>query len=120
MVDQLTVNIPLLPGFIFGGLGMQEMVIVAVVAVLLFGKNLPNVARTFGRHYNEFKKSLGEISSEFKNATKDIETTISDTNNEISQSFTSSYDDYDDFEEASAPKFEPPPSEPIEDNSSTS
>ncbi|MGY8770700.1 MAG: Sec-independent protein translocase subunit TatA/TatB [Pirellulales bacterium] len=79
MVDQLSMNIPVLSGFIFGGLGMQELVIVAVVAVLLFGKNLPTVARTFGRHYSEFKKGLGEISSEFKNATGDIQSTITDT-----------------------------------------
>ena len=104
----------------FGFLGMQELVIVAVLAVLLFGKNLPTVARTFGRHYSEFKKGLGEISSEFKNASKDIETSITDTTNEIGSNYTSNYDDYDDFEEASAPKFEPPPSEPIEESSSTS
>ncbi|MCH7729765.1 MAG: twin-arginine translocase TatA/TatE family subunit, partial [Planctomycetes bacterium] len=40
----------ILLGF-FGGLGMQEFVIIAIVAVLLFGQKLPTVARTMGNHY---------------------------------------------------------------------
>ena len=41
------ISMPLLLGFI-GGMGMQEVAIVGVIAILLFGKNLPGVARTVG------------------------------------------------------------------------
>ena len=36
------------------GLSVQELVIVGVVAVLLFGKNLPDVAKKFGGMYRDF------------------------------------------------------------------
>ena len=32
----------------FGGIGMNEMVIIGIVAVVLFGKQLPSVARSLG------------------------------------------------------------------------
>jgi sec-independent protein translocase protein TatA len=88
------------------GLGMGEMIIVGVVAILLFGKNLPSVAKSLGYSYREFKKGLSDITSSV-----DI---MSDTSYTPPKSSRSArrYDDYDDREEATAPKFEPPPSEP--------
>ncbi len=88
------------------GLGMQELIIVGIVAVLLFGKRLPEVARSMGKSYNEFRKGLN-----------DIQTSI-DYSEPYSPSVTSSgagdagYDDFDDGDEPTAPKFEPPSSEP--------
>ena len=40
---------PILLGFGFGGIGPMEMVIVGIVAVLLFGKRLPEVGRSLGK-----------------------------------------------------------------------
>ena len=45
------------------GLGPTEFVIVAIVAVLLFGKRLPEVARSLGGSYQQFRKGLAEIQS---------------------------------------------------------
>jgi sec-independent protein translocase protein TatA len=90
------------------GLGIQEMVIVGVVAILLFGKNLPGVARQLGSSYREFRKGLFDLQSSL-NVIDD------DTPNYKTKAKTysaSSYDDYDDYEEATAPKFEPPPADP--------
>ena len=36
------------------GLSFQELLIIGVVAVLLFGKNLPDVAKKFGGTFNFF------------------------------------------------------------------
>ena len=88
------------------GLGMQELIIVGIVAVLLFGKRLPEVAKSMGKSYNEFRKGLN-----------DIQTSIdySDSYTGSSAATTTSnnyYDDYDESDEPAAPKFEPPPSEP--------
>ena len=40
------------------GMGVQEFAIVAVVAILLFGKRLPEVARSFGASYRQFRQGL--------------------------------------------------------------
>ncbi|WP_234824245.1 Sec-independent protein translocase subunit TatA/TatB [Bremerella cremea] len=97
---------PLIFGFL-PGVGMQELAVIGVVAILLFGKNLPGVAKTFGKTYGDFKRGLSDIQSEFNNATRDVEGSIN--NGYSSKSTPAKLDDYDDFEEASAPKFEPPP-----------
>ena len=44
-------------GFI-GGMGFMEMALLGMVAVLLFGKNLPDVARKLGGTYQQFRKGL--------------------------------------------------------------
>jgi sec-independent protein translocase protein TatA len=40
------------------------LIIVGVVAVLLFGKRLPEVGRSFGRGIAEFKKGLHDVQDE--------------------------------------------------------
>jgi TatA/E family protein of Tat protein translocase len=43
---------------IFDNLGMGELMVVAVVALLLFGKRLPEVASQAGSTLAKFRKSL--------------------------------------------------------------
>lgn len=44
------------------GIGMQELVIVLIVALLVLGpKRLPEVARALGRGVREFRKATQEI-----------------------------------------------------------
>ena len=85
------------------GLGMQELIIIGVVAVLLFGSRLPEVARSFGKSYSEFRKGLSDIQTQMD---------VTSPSNYVSHSSSSSSYDYDDYEEATAPKFEPPPAAP--------
>jgi len=89
------------------GLGFQELLIVGVVAVLLFGKRLPEVAKQFGAQYREFRKGLGEFQSQV-DFTDAYNSTPAKT-----KSSRKSYSDYDDHDEVSAPKFEPPPAAPV-------
>lgn len=44
-------------------LGPMEMMIVMGLAVLLFGKRLPEVGRSLGKGIVEFKKGLNEVTS---------------------------------------------------------
>lgn len=44
------------------GLGPAELAIVAVLAVVLFGRNLPATARSVGQSFKEFKKALKDES----------------------------------------------------------
>jgi sec-independent protein translocase protein TatA len=93
------------------GLGMNELVIIGIVAILLFGKRLPEVARSWGKSYAEFRRGLSDIQSQMDMS--DVYSTRPSTS--YTSSPSSSSDDYDDYDEASAPKFEPPPSEPQEE-----
>lgn len=89
------------------GLGMQEVVIIGIIAVLLFGKRLPEVAKSMGKSYKQFRQGLAEIQS-----TVDVSDSYRSRSSYSSSSRSRSNDDYDDYDEATAPKFEPPPSEP--------
>ena len=90
------------------GMGMQELVVIGIIAVLLFGKKLPEVARSMGKSYQQFKSGLSDIQSSV-----DVPDTYSSSpSSSGGYPNSSSYDDYDDFDEATAPKFEPPPAEP--------
>ena len=84
------------------GLGMQELIIVGIVAVLLFGRKLPEVAKSLGSSYRQFREGLNDVKSQVD---------LHDTGYSSSTGSYTSYDDFDDQDEATAPKFEPPPSE---------
>jgi sec-independent protein translocase protein TatA len=46
---------------IIGGLGMQELIIVLVILLLLFGSTrLPQLAKGMGKSIREFKKGVSE------------------------------------------------------------
>jgi sec-independent protein translocase protein TatA len=81
----------------------MEMLIIGVIAVLLFGKRLPEVGRSVGKGILEFKKGLRGIEEELHKATY--------ASVESSSSRPSVSDEAEDREEATAPKFEPPPEE---------
>ena len=56
-------------GSVLGYLGMPggwEIVIVLMIALLLFGKRLPELARNLGRGISEFKGGLHDINSEIQ------------------------------------------------------
>jgi sec-independent protein translocase protein TatA len=47
------------------GLGPLEIVVIGAIAVMLYGKRLPEVGRTVGRTLGEFRRQWGELSREF-------------------------------------------------------
>ena len=88
------------------GLGPSEFIIVGIVAILLFGKNLPQHVAKFAKMYREFRRGLSDIQSQI-DFTGDL---TSDTPSKPKPRKT--YSDGDDYDEPSAPKFDPPPSPP--------
>jgi sec-independent protein translocase protein TatA len=96
-------------------MGPTEMIIVGIIAVLLFGRKLPEVARSLGTSYREFRKGLNELQSQVN--TREIYNSVTATPSYKSYSETTSKStaegsDVDDHGEPTAPKFEPPPAEP--------
>lgn len=87
------------------GLSPMELVIVAVVAILMFGKNLPQVLGKAGKYYRDFRRTLGELQSQV-DFTGELDSTAP------AAKPRKTYREYDDHDEVSAPKFEPPPAPP--------
>ena len=78
------------------------MLVLGALAVLLFGERLPEVARSIGKGLMEVKKGMHGIQEEIENAVNSA-TTVDTTSH-------SPYQEPENREEATGPKFEPPPS----------
>ncbi len=91
------------------GMGPTELVIAGIVAVLLFGSKLPEVARSLGSSYRQFRDGLSELQSHVQ---YDLNTPPP------SKTSHAPIDDDEDegYAESAAPKFEPPPAESSDAN----
>ncbi len=91
----------------FPQLGLLEMLIVMGVAVLLFGKRLPEVGRSLGRGIIEFKKGLNGVTDELDSSSSGGMSSYSSN-----YGSTRRYDETprgdSGYTEASVPKFELP------------
>ena len=50
----------------FSGLGYTEMMLFGIIALILFGSRLPEVARNFGRSYRELRSKVDDFKREFR------------------------------------------------------
>ncbi|TFH64566.1 MAG: twin-arginine translocase TatA/TatE family subunit [Candidatus Zixiibacteriota bacterium] len=58
----------------FGGLGMQELLVIFLIILLLFGaKRIPDIAQGLGRGIRDFKKAMKDTSDEVTKSAPDDE-----------------------------------------------
>ena len=104
---------------LFGLLGLpapMQLLVLLVLAVLLFGRNLPEVARSWGQKFAEFRRGMRGIENEIRSIASDITSGVTNLRqNEKPTSQTDLYnlpnraDTPSDLDVPTAPKFEPPP-----------
>lgn len=66
MIDTRTRRLMLLP-LAFLNFGIGEMALLAIVALLLYGSDLPEVARTWGKAYSELRRNLNGFRNDLNN-----------------------------------------------------
>ena len=89
-----------------------EMVLFGIVALMLFGSKLPDVARGFGRNYRELRRKVDDLQREFRDWDKPDYPPASNKG-------LLPYDDtHEDKVAPSAPKFVPPSEDDESDSTS--
>ncbi len=56
----------------FGAFSHWELLVVLVIALLIFGRRLPDIARSMGKSLTEFKKGINEAKETKDELEKDI------------------------------------------------
>ena len=82
-----------------GPVGVQEMVVIFLVALVLFGpKKLPELGRTIGKAITEFRRAQSELKATFETHMRELEKE-SDSIKEVTRSYandiTNHYTGYD-------------------------
>lgn len=60
----------MMPLAFFNNIGPTELIVVAFVALLIFGNRLPGVMRSLGKSVTEFKKGVAGIEDEIDQASR--------------------------------------------------
>ena len=90
----------------FGTIGVQEMVVIFILALVLFGpKKLPELGRTIGKAISEFRRASSDLKASFEREMHNLEreTELAKTKAEIQSALPSGseyeypYNDYGDY-----------------------
>lgn len=91
-------------GFFLGNANPMELMILGIIALLLFGKKLPEVAKSLGKGIVEFKKGLSGVEEEIRSG--------GNSSSSSNRSTARRPEAIDEEPVPAAPRFEPPKSEP--------
>ena len=69
-----------------GQLGFQELLIIFVIALLVFGpKKLPELGKSLGKGLREFKKATEDLKSNWEDQIREVETPIKEAGKDLEQ-----------------------------------
>ena len=82
-----------------GPVGVQEMVVIFLVALVLFGpKKLPELGRTIGKAITEFRRAQSELKATFETHMRELEKE-SDSIKDVTRSYTNEiYNHYNEYD----------------------
>lgn len=63
--------------------GPMEIAIIGIVAVLIFGNQLPKIARNLGSAIPSFKKGLSDVNDEVKGTISDAKSGVEDVSDSV-------------------------------------
>ncbi|MDY7010855.1 MAG: twin-arginine translocase TatA/TatE family subunit [Planctomycetota bacterium] len=61
-------------------IGPWEIAVIVIIAVLLFGRRLPEIGRSLGKALVEFKKGLRGVKDDIEEAANETDDAVSDSN----------------------------------------
>jgi len=69
-----------------GQLGLQEIIIIFVIALIVFGpKKLPELGKSLGKGLREFKRATEDLKSNWDDHMRDIEEPLKDARKDIEE-----------------------------------
>ena len=85
--------------FPMGPVGVQEMVVIFLVALLLFGpKKLPELGKSIGKAITEFRRAQSELKATFESHMRELEKE-NESIKEVTRSYTSEiYNNFSDYD----------------------
>lgn len=67
-----------------GPLGFQELIVIFVIALLVFGpKKLPELGKSLGKGIREFKRATDDLKANWDDHVRDVEETANDIKNDV-------------------------------------
>jgi len=89
-----------------GPVGVQEMIVIFLVALVLFGpKKLPELGRTLGKAISEFRRAQSELKATFEHHMKELEQE-NESIKEVTRSYTNEINSHYDSNQYDSPYYD--------------